>query len=247
MRWPAYVLVSSALTLSAQSIPGAGPNLYSRQKEAALGAQLAQQVRRTATPVDDATAVTYVERMGAKLAAQLPEPRFPYTFALIAGGNGDVLKEPVALPGGYVFVPTSLFLTSQEDREFAGMLAHAMAHVAERHGTRAATKNTIGQMPAIPAIANGGPAMLIPAAYVTFSRPFEQEADGLAVKMVSAAGYDAQGLIRYISREQTNNLPDSEARSERIAAMQNAIQGLPHTASGEFLQIQMQLRNPPRN
>jgi len=241
------VLVSSALTLSAQSIPGVGPNLYSRQKEAALGAQLAQYLRRTATVVNNAAALSYVEQMGVKLAAQLPEPRFPYTFALIAGGNGEVLKEPVALPGGYVFVPASLFLTAQDDGEFAGILAHAMAHVAERHGTRAATMNTLSSMAGTPVRANGASPMLIPASYIEFSRPFEQEADGLAVKMVSAAGYDAQGLIRYISREQPNNLPDSEARGERIAAMQNAIQGLPHPASGEFLQIQMQLRNPPRN
>ena len=255
MRWLAYVLVSSALTLSAQSIPGLGPNFYSREKEAALGAQLAQQVRQTATPVNNNAALSYVEQMGAKLAARFPEPRFTYTFALIAAGNDDALREPVALPGGYVFVPTSLFLTAQDDSEFAGMLAHAMAHVAARHGTRAATRESMAQMAVNPIIANGGAAgfmaqqaadALIPAALAKFSRDYENEADRLAVNMVSAAGYDAERLIRYLSRAQ-NNLPDSEARNERIAAIQNAIQNLPHSASGEFRQIQLQLQNSPRN
>ena len=254
MRWPTYLLVSSALTLGAQSIPvTTGANLYSRQKEAALGAKYAQQLRQAATPVDNAAALSYVEQMGAKLAAQLPEPRYAYTFALIGNVNGEALKEPVALPGGFVFVPASLFLTAQDDGEFAGMLAHAMAHVAERHGTRAATQNVLGQMAGIPINSDSGngtrPAstMFIPASYVTFSRGYEQEADGLAAKMVSAAGYDAQGLIRYITRQQTNNLTDTQARGERIAAMQNAIQSLPHPASSEFLGIQTQLRNLPQN
>jgi predicted Zn-dependent protease len=255
MRWPAYVLVSSALTLSAQPVPASGPNFYSREKETALGAQLAQQVRQTVAPVDNNAALSYVEQMGARLAARFPEPRFTYTFALIAGGSDDILKEPVALPGGYVFVPTSLFLTAQDDGEFAGMLAHAMAHVAARHGTRAASRESIAQLTVTPIIANGGVAglaarqasdALIPAALIKFSRDYEKEADGLAVNMVSAAGYDAEGLIRYISREQTN-LSDSEAHNERIAAIQNAIQNLPHSASDEFRQIQLQLENPPRN
>jgi beta-barrel assembly-enhancing protease len=255
MRWPALLLVSSALTLSAQTIPGSGPNFYSREKEAALGAQLAQQVRQTATPVDNNAALSYVEQMGAKLAARFPEPRFTYTFTLIAAGNDDALKEPVALPGGFVFVPASLFLTAQDDSEFAGVLAHAMAHVAARHGTRAATRESIAQMAVNPIIANGGAAgfmarqaadTLIPAALARFSRDYEQEADQLAVNVVTAAGYDAEGLIRYLSREQSN-LPVSEARNERMAALQNAIQNLPHPASGELRQIQQQLRNPPRN
>ncbi|HEY1760799.1 MAG TPA: M48 family metalloprotease [Bryobacteraceae bacterium] len=245
MRSLAFVLIASALTLSAQTILGAGPNIYSRAKEASLGAQLAQNVSQATTPLDNAAALSYVQQMGAKLAAQLPESSFPYTFALIAdsknaGGSGDALEEPLAIPGGYVFVPARMFLTAQDDSEFAGLLAHAMAHVAERHGTRAASMNTLGAMAGTPVKANPASPMLIPASYVNFSGSFEQEADGLALKMVATAGYDPQGLIRYVSRERLNN-------AERIAAMQNAIQGLPHPATAEFLQIQMQLRNLPRN
>jgi hypothetical protein len=43
---------------------GQGPNLYSREKEAALAA------------------LDYVQRVGATIAAELPEPRFTYAFAV---------------------------------------------------------------------------------------------------------------------------------------------------------------------
>jgi predicted Zn-dependent protease len=92
------------------------------------------------TPLDNAAALDFVKRLGARLAAQLPEPRFDYTFAVTASDQSNVLHEPLSLPGGYIFVPTSLFLTVQDEAEFAGMLAHAMAHVANRDGTRAATR-----------------------------------------------------------------------------------------------------------
>jgi beta-barrel assembly-enhancing protease len=233
MRFSVYVLISSALTLSAQTMPGSTANLYSREKEAAVGAQIAQQVRQTATPVDNAAALAYVQQMGAKLAAQFPEPSFPFTFALVAGSTQ---QEPVVLPGGYIFVPANLFLTAQDDSEFAGMLAHAMAHAAARHATRAASQSANpGPLVFLSSIVGGAPTFTIPASFVRFTPAFEQEADRLAVNVVSAAGYDPQGLIRYLSRERAN--------TDRIAALQAAMQNLPHPASPDFLQIQGQLKN----
>jgi len=255
MRWSLFVLFSSALSLSAQNA-----NLYSREKEAALGEQLAQQIQRTATPVNNPAALRYVEQIGARLAAQLPEPRFTYTFALIdpvsGAGNGNAMQEPLALPGGYIFVPSSLILAARDEAEFAGILAHAMAHVADRDGTRQATRGTLAQMATIPLIFYGGwtgfgvrqaSSVAIPAALVRFTNMYEQQADALAVKTASAAGYDAEGLLRYLGREQTGNGTDRSTLDSRIAALRMALQTPPPNSNDEFLRLQEQLRNPPRN
>jgi predicted Zn-dependent protease len=257
MRSTLCVALLSTLTLAAQERQaGPGPNLYSREKEAALGASLAQQVRRQAPALDNAAALEYVERLGAKLAAQLPEPRFTYTFAVTASDQSNILHEPLSLPGGYIFVPASLFLAAQSEAEFAGMLAHAMAHVAERHGTQAATRTEISQMSTIPLIFYGGwtgfgvrqaSTVLIPAAYVRFQREYEQEADLLAVKLISAAGYDPQALVGYFSRVWPDAAPDANARDARITAMRGAIQHPPAASSDEFLKIQEQIRALPQN
>ena len=257
MRSTLCVMLFSAVTGIAQVAPvGQGPNLYSREKEAALGAGLAQQVRRTATLLDSPAALAYVSKLGAKFSAQLPEPRFTYTFAVTSDDRSNSLHEPLSLPGGYIFVPASLFLAAQNEAEFAGMLAHAMAHVAERHGTRAASRSEISQLSAIPLIFYGGwtgygarqTAATIPLSMVQFERQSEREADAMAVKLMSAAGYDPQALVRYFSRVWPDNAPDSDTRDARIGAMEREIQPLPPvTSTEEFREIQDQVREASKN
>jgi predicted Zn-dependent protease len=139
-------------------------------------------------------------------------------------------------------------LTARDDGEFAGILAHAMAHVAARPGTRQASKTEVSQLMRIPltrAVAGVGTSdasrVLIPISMVSFSRAYEQEADRIGVTMASMAGYDPEGLIRYLSRQPVGTVQDSDGR---IAAMRTLIQSLPHPASSEFIQIQNQLRSP---
>ena len=251
MRWTVCGMLLSTLNLAAQGQVGQGPNLYSRQKEAALGAALAQQAERRATPLNNPAALEYVQRLGDKLAAQLPEPRFTYTFSLTADDQSNVLHEPRSFPGGYIFVPASLFLAAQDEAEFAGMLAHAMAHVAARHGTRLESRSELAQLSTVPVIFYGGwagygarhSAAAIPVWFVQFERQFELEADTIAIKMISGAGYAPQALVRYYGRVWPDNARDVDLRDARIAAMGRAIQQLaPVNSTDEFLRIQEQIR-----
>ena len=252
MRRLAFVLVLSALTVCAQAPAGAGPNLYSKQKESALGAQLAREIQRNSTPVNNPAALAYVQQMGAKLAAGMP-PQFPFTFALIEKVQNDPTRgEPISLPGGFIFVPTTLFLDARDDSEFAGALAHAMAHVVARHGTRQATKAELGQLTTIPLIFYNGDldqrrssSAPVPISMIQFSRAYENEADTIAVKALSDAGYDPGGLARFINHELPDTTPD---KSARIAAIEKTITTLPPPpASDEFRQIQAEIRRQNRN
>ena len=51
------------------------------------------------------------------------------TFAVIAEDRGGYTHEPLAYPGGRIFVPAPLILAAGDEAEFAGMLAHAMANL----------------------------------------------------------------------------------------------------------------------
>ena len=126
------ILLLAACLLSAQERQiGRGINFYSLEKERALGEQLAKEVERQVTPVEIRAVQEYLDDLTRRLAAQLPA-QFAYTVAVI---KEDGEYEPMPLPGGFIFVPTSLILAAQNEAEFAGMLAHAMAHIAARHGT----------------------------------------------------------------------------------------------------------------
>jgi predicted Zn-dependent protease len=267
MRLRLIVVLGAVLALNAQDRPtGRGVNFYSTEKEVALGKQLAADFQKTHAPLDNAAARDYIEQMGVRLEQALPQPSpFTYHFELTTDFSGTFL-EPAAFPGGFVFVPAGLILAATDEAELAGTLAHAMAHIAARHGTRQATKGQIAQQQAtIPLIfwsgGNGygsgqGPSVLLPVGMLNFQKAMESEADRLAVSMTAAADYDPEGLARYVGRVQDPPQPSSSLfsafppREQRMQAIEQAIQTLPaksYAASGGFAQIQDEVRRavPP--
>src|SRR5262245_41690096 len=192
-----------AMALAQERQPGQGVNFYSAEKEAALGKQIASEVLRSNQVLDNESVRTYVRELGEKLAARVSEPRPTFTFNVIVNAAPRKLHEPVALPGGFVFVRTGLFTVARDEAEFASMLTHAIAHVVERHGTRIATRAQITNIASIPLIWVDLSDSL-PVGFLPFARAHEMEADKLAVQLMAGAGYDPAALIRYIDRTQTD-------------------------------------------
>ena len=120
---------------------GKGVNLYSLEKEIALGKQLAEEVRRQAKVVEDPLISEYINRIGQNLVRN-SDAKVPFTFQVIEGNSPNAF----ALPGGYVFVYTALIKIADEEDELAAAMAHEIAHVAARHMTRQATKSQIAGM-----------------------------------------------------------------------------------------------------
>lgn len=219
---------------------------FDRAKEAALGAQFAAEVRKASKPLDSPLVGKYVERIGQELAAGLPVVGPVFTFDVLAGPGGPT-HEPVALPGGYIFIPTGLLLAAESEAEFAGMLAHASAHSAAHRGAREATAGH-----GIPVIFMGGWSNLgvFPVGFMNVMRGVELEADRIALQTVSSAGYDPTGLLDYIERVQIDD--DREPylplpiRATRLAGLKRAIAESPPrdyaSGTGEFERVQDEVR-----
>src|SRR5208282_816270 len=120
---------------------GKGVNFYSLEREIALGKQLAQEVERSAKFVDDPQVLDYVNRVGQNLVRN-SDARVPFTIKVI---DSDQINA-FALPGGFFYVFSGLILRADEESELAGVMAHEIAHVCARHGTRNATKAEITQL-----------------------------------------------------------------------------------------------------
>ena len=182
-------------------------NLYSIDKEMAWGKQLADEVARESKIDDDPILSEFVNRVGQNLVRN-SDAKVPFTFRVIDGDEVNAF----ALPGGFVFVYTGLVKIASEEDEFAGALAHEIAHVAARHMACQASKAQIaGVLGSIP----GGWGGLvvrqaIPMTLLSFSRHDEAEADYLGVQYMYAAGYDPTGAVTIF---------------EKLASMQKAKPG----------------------
>jgi len=182
-------------------------NFYSLEKEIGLGKQLAQQVERGSKVVNDPVVSEYVNRIGQNLVRN-SDAKVPFTIKVIE----DPSVNAFALPGGFFFVQSGLILKADNEAELAGVMAHEIAHVAARHGTRQATRGEIAQLATLPLIFMGGAAaygiyeasgLLVPLSFLKFSRNFEAEADYLGVQYMYKAGYDPTAFVDFFEKIQT--------------------------------------------
>jgi beta-barrel assembly-enhancing protease len=130
---------------------GKGVNFYSIEKEIALGKQMAQEVERQAKVVDDPVIAEYVNRVGQNLVRN-SDAKVPFTIKVLDAEEINAF----ALPGGFFFVNTGVLLNAESEAEMAGVMAHEIAHVAARHGTRQATRGQIINYASLPLIFMGG-------------------------------------------------------------------------------------------
>jgi len=186
---------------------GKGVNFYSLEKEIALGKQMAAEVERQAKIITDPVIAEYVNRIGQNLVRN-SDAKVPFTIKVIDEDQVNAF----ALPGGFFFVYSGLVMKADNEAELAGVMAHEIAHVAARHGTRQATRGEIAQLSTIPLIFMGGwtgygiqsaARLMIPMGFLKFSRGFESEADMLGLQYMYKSGYDPEAFVDFFEKIET--------------------------------------------
>ena len=218
--------------------PGKGVNFYSIEKEIALGKQMAEEVEREGRLVYDERITEYISRLGQNLVRN-SDAKVPFTIKVLDSEEVNAF----ALPGGFMFVNTALILKADNEAELAGVLAHEIAHVAARHGTKQATRAELINYGTIPLIFMGGWAgyairqaasLAVPMGFLQFSRSMESEADRLGLEYVYKGGYDPLAFVDFFEKIQVQEKtkPGTIARvfsshpmtSDRIRRAQKEIQ-----------------------
>jgi len=198
------VIFMVALAVSATSATG-GLQLVSVNDEIAIGRKAQQQIRQEVPRLRDATVTNYVAGLGRRIAARADGPRYPYSFDVANYREINAF----GLPGGPIWVHRGLIDAAQNEGQLAGVIAHEIAHVANRHAAEQITKGTfanvgLGLLGAFlgngtgAQIAQLGAGLAANATMMKFSRDHEREADLKALGYMKSAGYDPRGMVEFL-------------------------------------------------
>ena len=140
----AALILCLALPAFARVKPSSGFDMFSAQEEVQAGQQAAAEANKQLPLLPDSDPVVqYVQQLGARLASHAPGEKWPYQFHVVNQKEINAF----ALPGGPIYVNLGTIQAADNEAELAGVMAHEISHVVQRHGTRAATKQMAAQVP----------------------------------------------------------------------------------------------------
>ena len=264
-RWLILVLaLLPGVAPRGQNLPDLGERAQSDltpQAERRIGEQIMREIRRDPDYIDDPEITGYVQSVGYRLVSVSADAREEFTFFVVR----DRTINAFAMPGGFIGVHSGLIVGAQSESEFAGVMAHEVAHVTQRHLARQLqAQNQLTPLSLLglglaalaarsnPQLAQGAliASQAAPvAAFLSFSRDYEREADRVGYQMLQAGGYDVAGMPSFFERlQKTTRLYDNNApaylrthpiTTERLADMQNRVQDAPYRQRPDPIEFQL--------
>ncbi len=183
------------------------------KEEEDLSRQMMAAIYKHFDLIEDPVIVDYVNDIGNRILATLPQQPFRYRFYVI---NDDIYNA-FATPAGHIFVYTGLIDAMEEEEELAGILGHEIAHVYCRHisqrierqkkmgwaslaGMAAGILLGVGGAGEAASAVTMGSQGAVQSAELAYGREDEMQADQFGVKLLEGAGYSAGGLLKILKK-----------------------------------------------
>ena len=103
------------------------PNIFSEQQEEWLGEILDPQIRKRFHVIRDPE-TDYLQKIGARLLAQLPPSQMHYSFTIIDLPDNNAF----GIPGGHIYLSRRIISLARNEDELAGLLGHEIGHIVTR-------------------------------------------------------------------------------------------------------------------
>jgi predicted Zn-dependent protease len=211
----AVVVAAPAARAGSDDLPDIGNPAESSitpADEYIIGRMIVRGMRDQDQILEDPETTEYIESLGHRLSSQAHDGGQKFDFF--------VVKEPVinafALPGGFVGVNSGLVLETKDESELAGVMAHEVAHVTQRHIARSLANQSRTSLVSTAAMlaaillgaAAGGDAAIagVSAAQtlalqqqVAFTRENEAEADRVGIGILGDAHFNPNGMSNFFS------------------------------------------------
>ncbi len=209
------------------------------EKEVEIGRGMSASLLGAAPLVDNDKTQRYVNRVGQWLASQTEREELTWHFAVL---DVDTVNA-FAAPGGYIFVTKGLMRLCGTESELAGVLAHEIGHVLQRHHLEALRKQAASELAtdlASDVISEHGfnAKPFIKSGMELFARGLDRadelEADRIGVVIATRAGYEPYGLPRVLLTLNDMNPADSNLAwltsthppsSERLSVLEQLMKG----------------------
>jgi beta-barrel assembly-enhancing protease len=216
-RWRWELALVAALVVSlplvviwgARALAEAAAMRLPPEMDAKLGRPTWEALQLSGQRCEDPAAERYVAGLMQPLVEALGAT--PFHFELMVVDDAEV--NAFALPGGYVVVNSGLLSEAESGEEVAGVLAHELSHVTERHSTRRLA-GSLGVSVAL-GLALGLVDLGVPAytmaelAGLRYGRGHEREADARGQELLKRAGISPLGMATFFERlSQARALPE---------------------------------------
>ena len=170
----------------------------------------------------------YLEKLGLSLVPVETPVKVKWRFRAIR----DLEVNAFALPNGSIYVNSGLLSRMENEAQLAGVLAHEVTHVVNRHSyleyrssrkkmvaidiilTAARAADYVGVSPAITAAMGNLLPMIVVETVFGYSRELEHEADAYAVNTLHRRGYDLREFARGF--ELLRNGPEVDLAKEPV-------------------------------
>jgi beta-barrel assembly-enhancing protease len=186
------------------TLAGFAANRLPLSWEAQFGDAVFESVKAQSKIVDDPKWSAQFEAVTTRLLRGLTNSEYTFKFHVVEAEDVNAF----AIPGGHIVVHTGLLKAVDRPEQLAGVIAHEMAHVTERHSLRNLVESAglalvvqtlFGDASALIAVASGGSEFLLRQ---KFSRDVEREADDVGWNYLLAANVDPRGAIEFFGKLQ---------------------------------------------
>jgi predicted Zn-dependent protease len=207
-------LTTAGTARASNELPDIGTpadRVWTATDEYRVGAMVVRGLRDSGQILDDPEIAEYVQSIGSRLASHAQEGGQRFTFFVVRDRGINAF----ALPGGFIGVNAGLLLATASESELAGVLAHEIAHVTQRHIARTleaqgrqSIVSTAAMLAAILLGAVAGSSDIGMAGVmagqsaaaqgqINFTRDNEYEADRVGIATLAAAGYDPNAMASF--------------------------------------------------
>ena len=202
------LVLGPAMTARANMLLGDKLTLRDEKK---MGQDFDQIIRSQMSMVGD----TYITDYVAEVVARVVTGKRPMPYHITSAVISNPLLNAFAIPGGYIYIFTGLIQSVETESQLAGVIAHELAHVSQRHvASRIEKQNMMSLLSAggmlagllLGVVAGGntgakaGQAIMLgstgaaTAAMLHYSQEDEREADHVGLNSMVQAGYNPEGM-----------------------------------------------------